>query len=121
MIRTHRCDDRCAVIVGMRRSGLKYAIIGQRLGLTKQRVGQIGKEHSRRGEFPSRVREGDAWCVTCHRELDPRIPESKLLCADDCCGWCGRRWDGELMGGLVQRLLHDLTSAPNGGPMVYTK
>ena len=119
MIRTHRCDARCAVIIAMRRNGHKYAVIGKRLGLTSQRVGQIGKEHSRRGEFPARLREGDAWCITCRRELDPRIPESKLLPKEDCCGWCGRRWDGGLMGELTA-LLSDLTSVVNGGPDHHT-
>lgn len=113
---THRCDARCNLIIAMRRNGHKYAVIGQRLGLTKQRVGQIGKEHSRRGEFPARVREAESHCITCRRELDPRVPESKILPAEACCGWCGRRWDGGLMTGLTQ-LLQNLTSRANGGPV----
>lgn len=106
----HACTERCDAIIAMRRSGLKYAVIGQRLGLTKQRVGQISQAHARRGMAPARLREGEASCLTCQRLLDPRVPESKLLPAEECCGWCGRRWDGGLMTDLTV-MLEALTQA----------
>ena len=45
---------------------------------------------------PRWLRDGVSGCLECRRDVDPRVPPTQLLDADECCLWCARRHDGDL-------------------------
>lgn len=118
----HVCTDQCDQIKRLRGLRWPYRRITQRIGISLDLLRRLVRAHSRI------FRDGAASCLTCRRLLDGRVPETKLLAADECCGWCGRRHDGDIRSVVtvlerlaqaegptqdVQRLLHDLRVWPS--------
>lgn len=91
----HVCDARCAQILTLRASGLTYPQMATRLRITMDHIGQIVVGHNR-AIRQAGGRSGASVCVTCHRTIGVTLPDTALLPKDECCGWCCRRWDGDL-------------------------
>lgn len=91
----HICDARCAQILTLRASGLTYRQMATRLRITMDHIGQIVIGHNR-AIRQAGGRSGVSVCVTCHRKIGVTVPDTALLPKDECCGWCCRRWDGDL-------------------------
>lgn len=91
----HMCNDRCAQILKLRASGMTYAEMAKAMRLTRQRVCQIvvGHNHALK---QSGGRSGPSACITCHRKISRSTPDTRMLSTEECCGWCGRRWDGDI-------------------------
>lgn len=91
----HTCDLQCAQVRRLRAGGLTMAQIGERVGLTREAVCHVIISHNHHLKQAG-GRIGFSYCLTCRRRISPSMPATALLSADECCGWCGRRWDGDI-------------------------
>ena len=104
-LRPHVCQGtQCEEIQRLRGRHWKYARIARELGISVYVIQRSIGYHAR-----LRCRDGAASCLDCQRIIDPRVPDTTLLPADECCLWCGRRHDGDSR--LVTTLLDRLSAS----------
>ena len=92
----HACDAQCQAMRRLAHAGWSYTRMAGHLGFALEELRVRATAHSRVGIVPRRMRDGASSCLDCRREVDPRVPPTQLLDADECCLWCARRHDGDL-------------------------
>lgn len=111
---SHVCyGTQCAEIQRLRQLHWKYAAIANALQITVYAVQRsIGIHNQSQAN-------GRASCLDCRRTVHPKTPVGRLLPKDECCGWCGRRFDGnsDLVVPLLVRLAEAASGAPNAEPV----